>query len=127
MAKTAVIEKLNRKALDGKKSTKIQAKVITKEKAPAPKAAPAKGPSLDTLAHRRLLVVLGAIDKYGSVQEKTKAAADLTPVAVRLIVANEKMGEKEVSEYLSNPPSRFLPLGYKNLGEHGTSVKDALH
>ena len=124
MAKASV-EKLNRKKLQVKGSA--NSNKATTAKKTAEKAVPVKGPSPATLSHRRLLVILGAFVKYGSVEQQEKAAADLSPIAMRLIVANEKMGEKEVSEYLSNPPSRFLPLGYKNFREHGTPVKDALH
>lgn len=130
MAKTAVIEKLNRKALDGKKVTKAQAKVTAPAlKAKAEKKAPAKkeGPSPETRLHRQLLIAVQGIDQYGSVEQKQQAVASLAPIAVKVIAQGEKMAEKEVSEYLANPPSRFLPTGYKNLREHGTPVKDALH
>ena len=117
----ASVEKLNRKKLDanGKKTAKA--------KAPAKKAVSAKGPSPESLAHRRLLVVLGGLVKYGSLEQQEKAAADLSGVAVKLIAAGEKMSEDAVRAYLAQPPSRFLPTGYKNLKEHGTPVKDALH
>ena len=119
MAKASV-EKLNRK--------KLQVKAPTRGKVPAKKTdAEKKGPSASTIAHRRLLVVLGGLVKYGTLEQQEKAASDLSAVAVRLIAGAEKMSEEAVRAYIAQPPSRFLPTGYKNLKEHGMPVKDALH
>ncbi len=129
------VEKLNRKKLatSPKTESPFVEKVLdpkvgsAKGKALAPKAkaekkakADAKNPA--TIAHRRLLIAVSALVKYGSPEQMEAAARNLLDVAVK--VAEPK--ESGFRAYFEEAPSRLLPSAYKEWTQNGKAQKGAL-
>jgi hypothetical protein len=132
MAKTRVkasVEKLNRTRLSSlvttrkapapkvKAETPAQTKAAPEKKAKAEKKAPAR------IGHRRLLIAVGSIVKFGDDTECEKAARLLLDAAAKL---GEQNGEKGFREYFEQAPSRLLPTAYVQWRKDGTAAKGAL-